>query len=73
VPRVITKGQGSLAEEIVFAAQVKNIPLQDDHGLAHNLFRESAPQEAIHPDRFQQLARTYHEACQGNGLGRGNH
>ena len=73
VPRVITKGQGSLAEEIVFAAQVKNILLQNDSGLARNLFRESGRQEAIHPDRFQQLARIYHEACQGNGLGRGNH
>ena len=64
VPTVITKGQGSLAEEIVFAAQVKNVLLQDERGLARKLFRESSRQEAIHPDCFQQLAQSYHEACQ---------
>jgi len=64
VPTVITKGQGSLAEEIVFAAQVKNVLLQDERRLARKLFRESSHQKTIHPDHFQQLARNYHEACQ---------
>jgi len=63
-PTVITKGQGTLAAEIIFAARAKNVLLQDEHALARQLFRESGRQETIHPDCFQQLARSYHEACQ---------
>jgi len=62
VPRVITKGQGSVAQNIIAAARATGTLTQQQRQLTKVIFREADQRLQISPARFEALARTYHDA-----------
>jgi flagellar biosynthetic protein FlhB len=62
IPRVITKGQGVVAEKIMAAARAMGVLIEPQRQLAKAIFRESQSHQQISPNRFQALARSYHDA-----------
>ena len=69
IPRVITKGQGVVAEKIMAAARAMGVLIEPQRQLAKAIFRESQTQQQISPNRFQALARTYHDARENRSPG----
>jgi len=64
VPRVIAKGQGTIAQNIMAAARAAGIAIQQQRQLTKAIFREAEHRQQISPSRFEALASSYHDATQ---------
>ena len=69
VPRVITKGQGIIAKNILATARATGILIEQQRQLANAIFREADDRQQISPSRFQALARTYQAAIENRPPG----
>ena len=61
-PRVITRGKGRLAEQIIAAAKETSLPCHRQGPLTRTIYREAEAQQQISASHYQALAQSYHAA-----------